>query len=132
MKTKSAKAKARALQNLVKKMIEETFQVSCRVRIMGEQGDDVYPDGWSWNIYVECKNREKLSPWRDLKDTARKAGDKFPVLVIKRNREKPVVVMYLHNWLELLIKGVSPYEDNNGDHEIRTKVCEESHSRSTS
>ena len=50
----------------------------------------------------ECKNVEKLNVWKSFKQCETNAGKSTPVLVIKRNRETPKVVMNLEEWLKLL------------------------------
>jgi len=99
MLTKSAKAKGRALQNLVRDLVKKYWGIVAKVRIMGEKGDDVYIEG-SWQFYIECKNREKLSPWKHFQETQEKAGNKFPLLIIKKNGEKPLAIMDLNDFFD--------------------------------
>ena len=52
---------------------------------------------------IECKNQEKLNIWEAYKQASDKAGKYEPICVIKRNNQKPLVLidaeyfMRLHN-----------------------------------
>lgn len=95
MKTKSCKAKGRRLQNHVRDCVREFWCEDARVRIMGEKGDDVYVDSPDWSLYVECRNRQSISIWSWMDKISKKCGDKFPLLVIKKNHKEPLVVIKL-------------------------------------
>lgn len=107
MKTSSAKGKARRLQNEVALQINYKYQEEiCRPAIMGEGGEDikVYPSHQDKFKYsVECKNQETWSipQWWKQTTTNTEEGRK-PLLVIKKNRHEPLVVMRLSDWIETL------------------------------
>ena len=52
---------------------------------------------------IECKNQEKLNIWESYKQASDNAGKYEPIVVIKRNNQKPLVLidaeyfMRLHN-----------------------------------
>ena len=105
MKTKSAKAKGRVLQNWVKKKMLEIWRVpeeDIRCAIMGEKGWDVVLHKSSSLFYaypfgVECKNQERLNVWsaweQTMKHNEGKLHTRTPILFIKKNGKKPLVVM---------------------------------------
>ena len=53
----------------------------------------------------ECKNQEKVSLWTWWKQCAANAFKGEPVLVIKRNRDKPKVVIELDTFIGFLYAG---------------------------
>ena len=74
MKTRSAKAKGRRLQNKIRDLLLEEFKElepdDIRTAIMGETGEDIKlsPAARRKIPYsFECKNQEKLNIWESLK-----------------------------------------------------------------
>ena len=53
---------------------------------------------------VECKSRESLGewPWKLLDGLARWKGKKYTLLVIKKRRRRPLVVIDLEDFCELI------------------------------
>lgn len=100
MKTSSAKAKGRRLQDFVVKELQDWFgwnEHQVKPAIMGESGTDIKL-GWEqmqqfpWD--VECKNVEKLNIWSALKQAEANAGPgRKPLLVFTRNRTPTYVAM---------------------------------------
>lgn len=107
MNTKSAKAKARRLQNKITEdllaALENVEADDIRPALMGESGEDIRlsPSLRSRFPYsFECKNQESLSIWKALEQAARNAPlGTTPILVFKRNRSKTYAVL---EWEELL------------------------------
>ena len=116
IKTSSAKAKGRKLQQWVCKRISERFgfpydqqddQCMIHSREMGQQGTDVVLRGEAlmrFPFAIECKNQESMS----LVDSVNQARDnlkppyKYWMLVHKRKRfKKPIVIMDFDDFLEL-------------------------------
>lgn len=98
MKTSSAKAKGRRLQNFISEQFNSWLNgmTGTRPAIMGESGMDVKVEGvfrplipWS----VEAKNTEKINIWAALAQAEANAGDGIPIVVFKRNRQDPQVAM---------------------------------------
>ena len=109
MKTRSAKAKGRRLQNKIRDLLLEEFNElepdDIRVAIMGETGEDIKlsPAARKQIPYsFECKNQEKLNIWDSLSQAEENAGDYDPVLIFKRNRSKTYAVINIEKFIELI------------------------------
>lgn len=109
MKTSSAKAKGRRLQQHVRDTLIETFGLhedDVLSRSMGASGEDLHlsPAARShFPFSVECKNQERLSIWKALEQAEENAGEgSYPAVVFKRNRSKVYVAMELDDLLELM------------------------------
>ena len=108
MKARSAKNKGKRLQNILRdKLIELYPKLSNDIssQIMGMTGEDIVLTPHAKKVLpysFECKNVEKLNIWKSFKQCESNAGESTPVLVIKRNREKPKVVMDLDQWLKII------------------------------
>ena len=111
MKIKSAKAKGRNLQNLVRdklrsivvgKVLEED---DIKSQTMGMSGEDIVltPSAKKVIPYsFECKNTERLNLWKSLEQCESNCEDRNPVLVIKRNRSEVYAVVKFDNFLNLI------------------------------
>ena len=100
MKTRSAKNKGKRLQNEVRDLILETFKQlepdDVRSTTMGDSGEDVLLSPAARKLFpfaVECKNQEKLNIWESYSQAVENSKDYEPVVVIKRNNHKPLVVV---------------------------------------
>lgn len=111
MKTSSAKSKGRTLQNFVVERIYKRFETllskgDIRPALMGESGSDVKysPLAKSHIIWdIECKNQETWSIPSWWKQTLANTGEeRKPLLVIKRNRQEPLVVLRWEDFEGLL------------------------------
>ena len=109
MKTRSAKAKGRRLQNKIRDLLLEEFKElepdDIRTAIMGETGEDIKlsPAARRKIPYsFECKNQEKLNIWESLKQAEENSGVSSPVLIFKRNRSKTYVTLELEDFLKLI------------------------------
>ena len=109
MKTRSAKAKGRRLQNKIRDLLLEEFKElepdDIRTAIMGETGEDIKlsPAARRKIPYsFECKNQEKLNIWESLNQAEENSGDYPPVLIFKRNRSKTYVTLELEDFLKLI------------------------------
>lgn len=111
MKTRSAKAKGRRLQDfvvkeLLQKFDEKLVEGDIRPAIMGESGRDIKlsPMAMKFVGYdIECKNAENWSIpswWKQTKANTREG--RKPLLVIKKNHHEPLVVMRWSDFKELL------------------------------
>jgi len=114
MKIKSAKAKGRNLQNLVRDKLRKIFvddwtkmpkleYDDIKSQTMGMGGEDIVLSPIAKKLIpysFECKNTEKLNLWGSLKQCEDNCEDRQPVLVIKRNRSEVYVVMKLNNFLK--------------------------------
>jgi len=111
MKTRSAKAKGRRLQNEVCETLVEHFKEKLesgdiRPALMGESGEDIKRSPLAKRLLpfsFECKNQEKLNIWSALEQAKANCPDgDLPVLVFKRNRSETHVAMRFEDFLKLL------------------------------
>lgn len=109
MKTSSAKAKGRRLQDEIRRAILARFpslepdDVKCAV--MGESGEDVKLSPAARRLFpfsVEAKNVEALNVWKALAQGEGNSGGYTPILVFRRNRSKTYVALEFTEFLELL------------------------------
>ena len=116
MNTRSAKAKGRTLQNLVRDKLRQIFVEEWKLipaledddiksQTMGMTGEDIVlsPSAKKLIPYsFECKNTEKLNLWKAIEQSCTNCEDREPVVVIKRNRSKVYAVIELDNFLTLI------------------------------
>jgi hypothetical protein len=99
MKTQSAKAKGRRLQQWVRDQLIEKLEVhpeDVESRSMGAGGEDLIMARAAREKFpysVECKNQEKMNVWESYSQATDNSGDYEPIVVIKRNNHKPLVVV---------------------------------------
>ncbi len=99
MKTSSAKAKGRNLQKWVVSKLVEHLQLDpddLESRPMGSSGEDVIMGVQSREVFpysVECKNQEKVNVWAAYEQSETNCGKHEPLVVIKKNHKKPLVVV---------------------------------------
>ena len=107
MKTSSAKAKGRNLQKwVVDKLVEhlDADREDIESRPMGSQGEDVIMGKLTRQIFpysVECKNVEKLNVWDAYDQATENCKGYEPIVVMKKNRKKPLVVIDAEAFLRL-------------------------------
>lgn len=108
MKTSSAKAKGRRLQQHVAQRLRAVYQLpeeDVRSTSMGTQGCDIQLSAAALAripFAIECKNVEALNVWKafeQARENARSAAS--PMLVISRNRTEPLVVLDFEDFLRL-------------------------------
>lgn len=99
MNPSSAKAKGRRLQQWVRDKLIEHLNVhpeDIESRSMGAGGEDLimaraarvkFPHS------IECKNVEKLNVWDAYEQASTNSGDYEPIVVMKKNNKKPLVVI---------------------------------------
>ena len=110
MKTSSAKAKGRNLQKWVVAQLVEHLGANpedIESRPMGSQGEDIILGNQSRQIFpysVECKNQEKVNVWEAYAQAEQNCKGYEPVVVIKRNRQKPLVLVDAEHFVELCNK----------------------------
>ena len=110
MKTSSAKAKGRNLQKwVVSKLIEhlQLDEEDLESRPMGSSGEDIIMGKLSRQKFpysVECKNQEKVNVWEAYAQAEQNCKGYEPVVVIKRNRQKPLVLLDAEHFVELCKK----------------------------
>ena len=109
MKTASAKNKGRTLQKLVRDKILDTFPElepdDCKSTSMGAGGEDIQLSPAARKLFpfsVEAKSRASIGVYawyQQAKTNAPKNTE--PLLVIKQNHSKPLVVIDLDAFMEL-------------------------------
>jgi len=111
MKPQSAKAKGRNLQKWVRDLILESFPQlepdDVRSTSMGCGGEDLQLSPAARKLFsfsVECKNTEKLNVWNAYEQASANSGDYEPLLVMKKNRKKPLVVLDAETFVNLIKK----------------------------
>ncbi len=99
LKPSSAKQKGRILQQWVQKKLyeyaPELKEGDCRSTSMGAGGEDVQLSPAAREIYpiqIECKNLAKIAVYDYYKQAAAHGANE-PVVVIKQNHCKPLVVV---------------------------------------
>ncbi len=111
MKTSSRKAKGRRLQQWVRDYILFLYSDmldadDVRSTPMGVTGEDIQLSPHArchlMQIQIECKNHKKITNIWDHYKQAKQHGNYEPVLVIKENREKPLVVVDAKFFFHLL------------------------------
>ena len=99
MKPQSAKAKGRKFQQQVRdKLIEELdiHPEDIESRSMGAGGEDLImarAARQKFPLSIECKSVERLNVYEAYEQAAANSGDYEPVLFMKKNRKKPLVVV---------------------------------------
>ena len=110
MKTQSAKAKGRKLQQWVRDQIIEQLEVhpeDIESRSMGAGGEDLImarAARQKFPFSVECKNVEKLNVWEAYEQAKSNSKDHEPFVVMKKNQKKPLVVVDADFFISLFKK----------------------------
>ena len=110
MKTSSAKAKGRKLQQWMRNLLIEKLEVhpeDIESRSMGAGGEDLIMARAArekFPISIECKNQEKVNVWEAYKQAEDNSGKYEPVVIIKRNKSKPLVVVDAEYFVSLFDK----------------------------
>ena len=105
MKTQSAKAKGRRLQQWVRDMLIEHRNVhpeDIESRSMGAGGEDLImarDARQKFPYSIECKNQEKLNVCDAYQQAVENSGDYEPILIMKKNGKKPLVVLDAENFI---------------------------------
>ena len=92
IKTQSAKAKGRKLQQWVRDLLIEKLDVhpeDIESRSMGAGGEDLIMARAAREKFpfsIECKNVEKLNVWEAYKQAKENAGKYVPIVVMKKNQ----------------------------------------------
>ena len=107
MKTSSAKAKGRKLQQWFTKLLVDVLELDeedMESRPMGSQGEDIIMGRLSRNRFpysIECKNQEAVNVWKAYAQAEENCSGYEPLVVIKRNRSKPLVLVEAEHFVGL-------------------------------
>jgi len=109
MKQISRRRKGRRLQNLVRTKILETFDIlrptDVSIAKTGENGADIKLSKIAKRILpyqFECKYQERLATLHRWFSQSKKHGRMEPILVVKMNDKKPLLVMDLDHFFEIV------------------------------
>ena len=108
MKTSSAKAKGRRLQQKFMQLLIEKLEIDpedIESRSMGAGGEDLIMSKAARNKFpysIECKNQEKLNIWSAWDQANANKGVYEPLVVIKKNGVQPLVVLDAENFLDMI------------------------------
>ena len=107
MRTQSKKAKGRRFQQWVRDILIEKLEVhpeDIESRSMGAGGEDLIMSRSAREKFpysIECKNQESLNIWKSYEQAQQNCGDYEPIVVIKRNNVKPLVLVDADYFVEL-------------------------------
>ena len=108
MKTSSAKAKGRRLQQKFRDLLIEKLDIhpeDIESRAMGSGGEDLIMARAArakFPYSIECKNQEKLNIWSAWEQANGNKGLYEPLVVIKKNGIRPLVVLDAENFLDMI------------------------------
>jgi hypothetical protein len=111
MKTQSAKAKGRRLQQWFRDLLIEKLDIhpeDVESRSMGACGEDLIMARAAREKFpfsIEAKNQEKLNVWEAYKQASENSGDYEPLVVLKRNNHKPLVLIDAESFVKLIKNG---------------------------
>ena len=117
MKTQSAKAKGRKLQQWFTKLLVDVLgldEEDMESRPMGSQGEDIIMGKLSRSRFpysIECKNQEAVKVWKAYAQAEENCKGYEPLVVIKRNRSKPLVLVDAEHFVGL-------FADNRDEEEL--------------
>ncbi|MAG48300.1 hypothetical protein CMO86_01025 [Candidatus Woesearchaeota archaeon] len=107
MRTQSKKAKGRRLQQWVRDLLIEKLEVhpeDIESRSMGAGGEDLIMSRSAREKFpysIECKNQESLNIWKSYEQAQQNSGNYEPIVVLKRNNVKPLVLVDADYFIEL-------------------------------
>ena len=107
MRTQSKKAKGRRLQQWVRDLLIEKLEVhpeDIESRSMGAGGEDLIMSRSAREKFpysIECKNQESLNIWKSYEQAQQNSGNYEPIVIIKRNNVKPLVLVDADYFIQL-------------------------------
>ena len=107
MKTQSAKAKGRRLQQWVRNLLIEELEIhpeDIESRSMGAGGEDLIMARAAREKFpysIECKNQESVNIWKSYEQAIENSGNYEPLVIIKRNNTKPLVLIDAEYFISL-------------------------------
>ena len=119
MKTSTAKAKGRRLQQWMRTLLIERLDIhpeDIESRPMGSQGEDLImarAARQKFPFSIEAKNQEQLNVWRAWEQANENCGNYQPLLVIKKNNVKPLVVVDAETFVTLIMENFDERTDDN-------------------
>ena len=108
MKTQAKKAKGRRLQKQFMQLLIEKLDIDpedIESRSMGAGGEDLIMSKAARDKFpysIECKNQERMNIWQAWEQANNNKGIYEPLVVIKKNGVKPLVVLDAENFLDMI------------------------------
>ena len=108
MKPQSAKAQGRNLQKWFRTLLIEKLNIhpeDIESRSMGAGGEDLImarAARQKFPFSIECKNVEKLNVWEAYNQAKENSNNYEPIVVMKKNHKKPLVVVDAEFFVGLL------------------------------
>ena len=110
MKPQSAKSKGRKFQQWVRDLLIEKLDIhpeDIESRSMGAAGEDIMMARSARNLFpfsIECKNQQSVNIWKAYEQAEENSGDYEPIVFLKRNNTKPLVLVDAEYFVELYKK----------------------------
>ena len=107
MRPQSAKAKGRRLQQQFRELLIEELGIhpeDIESRSMGAGGEDLIMARAAREKFpysIECRNVEKLNVWEAYKQASENSKDYEPLVVMKKNNHKTLVVLDAESFVKL-------------------------------
>ena len=107
MKTQSAKAKGRRLQQWFRDLLIEKLNIhpeDIESRSMGAGGEDLIMARAAREKFpysVECKNQEKINLWESYNQAQQNSKNHEPVVILKINNSKPLILVDAEYFVKL-------------------------------
>lgn len=109
MKTSSAKDKGRRLQKYVVELLYKYFPKlndgDIESRSMGAGGEDIMLSDKARKLIpysFECKSLKSVAVYNYYKQAQDNSKDREPVVVIKQNNHKPLAIIDLEKFIEII------------------------------
>ena len=107
VKPQSAKAKGRRLQQWFRDLLINKLDIhpdDVESRSMGAGGEDLIMARAARKKFpysIECKNQEKINIWKSYFQAQENSKDYEPIVVIKRNNHKPLLLVDAEHFINL-------------------------------
>ena len=110
MKPQSAKSKGRKFQQWVRDLLIESLDIhpeDIESRSMGAAGEDIMMARTaraSFPLSIECKCQQSVNIWKSYEQAKENSGDYEPIVFLKRNNTKPLVLVDAEYFVKLYKK----------------------------
>ena len=107
VKPQSAKAKGRRLQQWFRDLLINKLDIhpdDVESRSMGAGGEDLIMARAARKKFpysIECKNQEKINIWKSYFQAQENSKEYEPIVVIKRNNHKPLLLFDAEHFINL-------------------------------
>ena len=107
VKPQSAKAKGRRLQQWFRDLLINKLDIhpdDVESRSMGAGGEDLIMARAARKKFpysIECKNQEKINIWKSYFQAQENSKEYEPIVVIKRNNHKPLLLVDAEHFINL-------------------------------